>query len=299
MKKLFILFISLAVFANSLFAKPNSSTYNLLNNIDKLSKSMDKSQINGVEGIIPEGKSLRGAFYLLSLTQPDGSNDKLKNIIMEIKSIDLLNDIYSIRMKTVSKIAVGHSCQDSTATISRTENGFIAKVENFTTYACDINGKSSGEIRDMSAKYFDEMAKWYAETITNLCNNTSDEDFAAADAKMMTSLKFYCAVSEIAANKLKSKKWYNEHSIEGLPISGTYYFWGIDESKTDGFAYELNFAFIDDALKSHFFSVLSNNDAYIDLQEDTEVKINGVIRSVKFSDFGNDYKVSSIIIEER
>lgn len=299
MKKFLFVTLSLAVFASSLFAKPNSSTYDLLNSIDKLSKSMDKSEIKGIDGTLPEGKSLRGAFYLLSLTQPDGSNEKLKNIIMEIKSIDLLNDIYTIRMKTMSKMAIGFSCQDSTATISRTDNGFNAKVTVFKTYASDINGKANGEIRDMSAKYFDEMAKWYASEITALCTKVSDEDFAAADSKMLTALKYYCAVSESAANKLKAKKWYNEHPIEGLPISGTYTFWGIDESKTPGFAYELKFSFIDDALQAQFFTVLSNNDSYIDLKEDTAVNINGIIRSVNFRDFGNDYEVSWITIDEQ
>lgn len=297
MKKQLFLCLTLAVFASSLFAK--SPTYNLLDGIDKLSKSLDKSEINGIEGAIPEGKSLRGAFYLLSQTQADSSNEKIKNIIMEVKSIDLLNDVYSIRMRTISKIAIGYSCQDSTATISSIENGFLAKVDKFTTYASDINGKANGEIRAMSAKYFDEMAKWYAETITNLCTTTSEEEFSAADAKMMTTLKYYCAVSEIASNKLKSKKWYNEHPIEGLPVSGNYYFWGIDESKTEGFDYILRFSFIDNALQPHYFSVLSNKDSYIDLKEDTIVEVNGIIRSVKFSDFGNDYSVSSIVIEEK
>ena len=35
------------------------------------------------------------------------------------------------------------------------------------------------------------------------------------------------------------------------------------------------------------------------LLTDTAVNINGVIRSVSYSDFGNDYKVSDIVIEER
>lgn len=297
MKKIVLVSLTLAVFASSIFAKSNSN--GLFNSLDKLSKSMDKSAINGVEGTLPEGKTLRGGFYLLTQVQPEELNEKVKNVIIEIKSIDLLNDSYSLRMKAISKIAIGFSCQDSTVIISKTDKGFISKVEKLTSYACDINGSVNGDVRDMSAKYFDEIAKWYTEEIISLCEKSSDEEFAKADSKLLTTLPCYYAVSNTAGNKLKAKKWYNEHSIEGLPISDTYYFWGIDESKDPDFAYELKFSFFDNELKAHFFSVLSNNDSYIDLKEDTKVKIEGTIRSVKFSDFGNDYKVSNLVIVEK
>ena len=295
MKKIILVTISCAVLASSLFAKSNT----LLGNIEKLSNSLDKTEIKGVEGNLPEGKTLRGAVYLLRDIKPDASDTKVKAILPEIQSIDLMNDVYKIHMKVITKIAIGHSCEESWAAITKTEQGFLVSIEKFKTYACNPDGSTVGDIRDMSAKYFDKLAQWYADSIVELCTNTSDEDFAAADAQMLTNLPYYCDVAKIAANKLKSKKWYNEHSIEGLPVSGKYYFWGIDESKTPGFAYELKFAFFDKNLKSYFFSVLSNNDSYIDLKENTGVEINGVIRSVSFSDFGNDYKVSSIVIEER
>ncbi len=297
MKKILLVSLTLAVFASSLFAKSNSSS--LFNSIDKLAKSLDKSAINGVEGIIPEGKTLRGGFYLLTLVQPEELDGKIKNVIFEIKSIDLLNDSYSLRMKTISKIAIGFSCQDSTVIIAKTDNGFISKVEKLTSYACDINGSANGDVRDMSAKYFDEMAKWYTEEIISLCEKTSDEEFAKADARILTTLPCYYSVSNTAGNKLKAKKWYNEHPIEGLPISDTYYFWSIDESKDPDYAYELKFSFFDNDLHTHFFSVLSNNDSYIDLKENTQIKVEGTIRSVKFSDFGNDYSISNIVIVEK
>ena len=202
-------------------------------------------------------------------------------------------------MKVISKIAIGHSCEESWAAISKSENGFLVKIEKFKTYACNPDGSSVGDIRDMSAKYFDEMAKWYTNEIILLCEKTSDEEFAKADTKLLTTLPYYCAVSSTAGNKLKAKKWYNEHPIEGLAFSDTYSFRSIDESKDPDFAYELKFAFFDTELQVHFFSVLSNNDAYIDLKEDAKVKIEGTIRSVKFNDFGNDYSVSNIIIVEQ
>ena len=297
MKKIVLGSLILAVFANSIFAKPNSNS--LFNNINKLANSMDKTEVKGVEGAIPEGKTLRGGFYLLTQVQPADLGAKIKNVIIDIKSIDLLNDSYSLRMKTVSKIAIGFSCQDSTVTIAKTDNGFISKVEKLTSYACDINGSAIGEVRDMSAKYFNEIAKWHTEEIISLCKKTSDEEFSKADSRLLTTLPCYYAVSNTAGNKLKAKKWYNEHPIEGLPISDTYNFWSIDESKDPDYAYELKFSFFDNDLQAHFFSVLSNNDSYIDLKEVTKVKVEGTIRSVKFSDFGNDYKISNLVIVEK
>lgn len=297
MKKIVLGSLILAVFANSIFAKPNSNS--LFNNINKLANSMDKTEVKGVEGAIPEGKTLRGGFYLLTQVQPEDLGAKIKNVIIDIKSIDLLNDSYSLRMKTVSKIAIGFSCQDSTVTIAKTDNGFISKVEKLTSYACDINGSAIGEVRDMSAKYFNEIAKWHTEEIISLCEKTSDEEFSKADSRLLTTLPCYYAVSNTAGNKLKAKKWYNEHPIEGLPISDTYNFWSIDESKDPDYAYELKFSFFDNDLQAHFFSVLSNNDSYIDLKEGTKVKVEGTIRSVKFSDFGNDYKISNLVIVEK
>lgn len=297
MKKIVLGSLILAVFANSIFAKPNSNS--LFNNINKLANSMDKTEVKGVEGAIPEGKTLRGGFYLLTQVQPADLGAKIKNVIIDIKSIDLLNDSYSLRMKTVSKIAIGFSCQDSTVTIAKTDNGFISKVEKLTSYACDINGSAIGEVRDMSAKYFNEIAKWHTEEIISLCEKTSDEEFSKADSRLLTTLPCYYAVSNTAGNKLKAKKWYNEHPIEGLPISDTNNFWSIDESKDPDYAYELKFSFFDNDLQAHFFSVLSNNDSYIDLKEGTKVKVEGTIRSVKFSDFGNDYKISNLVIVEK
>lgn len=297
MKKIVLGSLILAVFANSIFAKPNSNS--LFNNINKLANSMDKTEVKGVEGAIPEGKTLRGGFYLLTQVQPEDLGAKIKNVIIDIKSIDLLNDSYSLRMKTVSKIAIGFSCQDSTVTIAKTDNGFISKVEKLTSYACDINGSAIGEVRDMSAKYFNEIAKWHTEEIISLCEKTSDEEFSKADSRLLTTLPCYYAVSNTAGNKLKAKKWYNEHPIEGLPISDTYNFWSIDESKDPDYAYELKFSFFDNDLQAHFFSVLSNNDSYIDLKEGTKVKVEGTIHSVKFSDFGNDYKISNLVIVEK
>ena len=211
MKKIVLGSLILAVFANSIFAKPNSNS--LFNNINKLANSMDKTEVKGVEGAIPEGKTLRGGFYLLTQVQPEDLGAKIKNVIMDIKSIDLLNDSYSLRMKTVSKIAIGFSCQDSTVTIAKTDNGFISKVEKLTSYACDINGSAIGEVRDMSAKYFNEIAKWHTEEIISLCEKTSDEEFSKADSRLLTTLPCYYAVSNTAGNKLKAKKWYNEHPI--------------------------------------------------------------------------------------
>ena len=297
MKKIVLGSLILAVFANSIFAKPNSNS--LFNNINKLANSMDKTEVKGVEGAIPEGKTLRGGFYLLTQVQPEDLGAKIKNVIIDIKSIDLLNDSYSLRMKTISKIAIGFSCQDSTVTIAKTDNGFISKVEKLTSYACDINGSAIGEVRDMSAKYFNEIAKWHTEEIISLCEKTSDEEFSKADSRLLTTLPCYYAVSNTAGNKLKAKKWYNEHPIEGLPISDTYNFWSIDESKDPDYAYELKFSFFDNDLQAHFFSVLSNNDSYIDLKEGTKVKVEGTIHSVKFSDFGNDYKISNLVIVEK
>ncbi len=298
MKKILFVIISCAVLASSLFAK-SSSTVRLLGDIEKLANSMDKTAIKGVEGVIPEDKTLRGAVNLLLDIKPDEGDKKINVIQPNLESVDLLNDVYEIRLKVIYKLAIGHACESSYAVISKTENGFSVIIKEYNTYACKADGSVVGDIRDMSAKYFDKLAKWYVDSIIELCEKTSADDFTAADSQMLTYLRAYCEVSETAANKLKAKKWYNEHSIEGLPISGKYYFWGIDESKVPGFAYELNFAFTDKNLKAHFFSVLSNNDEYIDLKEDTGVMINGVIRSVSFSDFGNDYKVSDIVIEER
>ncbi len=207
MKKIFFVTISCAVLASSLFAK-SSSTVRLLGDIEKLANSMDKTAIKGVEGVIPEGKTLRGAVNLLLDIKPDESNTKLKAILPELKSIDFLNDTYKINMKVISKIGIGYSCEESYAVISKTEQGFIVNIENFKTYACKTDGSVVGDIRDMSAKYFDKLAKWYVDSIIELCEKTSADDFTAADSQMLTYLRAYCEVSEIAANKLKAKKWF-------------------------------------------------------------------------------------------
>lgn len=216
----------------------------------------------------------------------------MENTVLKDSTIALIT-FFIFRLKVILRTALAVKIN------SQEKNMKKIVLEKLTSYACDINGSANGDVRDMSAKYFDEIAKWYTEEIISFCEKSSDEEFSKADSKLLTTLPCYYAVSNTAGNKLKAKKWYNEHSIEGLPISDTYYFWGIDESKDPDFAYELKFSFFDNELKAHFFSVLSNNDSYIDLKEDTKVKIEGTIRSVKFSDFGNDYKVSNLVIVEK
>ncbi len=155
MKKILLVTLSCAVLASSLFAKSNS----LLGNIEKMANSLDKTEIKGVEGSLPEGKSLRGAVNLLLDIKPDEGDTKIKAILPELQSVDLLNDSYKVHMKVISKIAIGHSCEESWAAISKSENGFLVKIEKFKTYACNADGSSVGDIRDMSAKYFDKLAQ--------------------------------------------------------------------------------------------------------------------------------------------
>ena len=83
MKKIFLITISCAVLASSLFAKSNS----LLGNIEKLSNSLDKTEIKGVEGTIPEGKTLRGAVNLLLDIKPDASDTKVKAILPDVQQL--------------------------------------------------------------------------------------------------------------------------------------------------------------------------------------------------------------------
>ena len=142
------------------------------------------------------------------------------------------------------------------------------------------------------------QAKGFADGFSKDLNSLSDEEYNQRCEAAYYSLEAQNSVKRYAANKLKAKKWYEKYPLEGHPISITFLFTNIKESKSSGFEYELSGLYGLD--KPILVTVLSNNDDYIDLKSESSITVQGIVKKVDYSgEFSTTYGIESIIIEEQ
>lgn len=275
---------------------------NFLRNLNKTLNMMDNTEIAGTQGTIPEGKNLRSVLYLLT-TKESIEDKKVVGYDVKFESIDLLNDIYTIKSRVIFKNAITLTCQEGIVDITKNENGFLAKTKKFISYNCTSDGekKSGAEVFTMQSKSYDALTQNICKEIQGLFDTCSEDEFKTADGMMLANLPEYCSISKRAGNKLKTKKWYNANKIDGLPVHMICMFAGIDESDLEGYAYKLKAGFYSNEMEVFTITLYSNNDAYIDLKEKADFEVKGTIKEVQFYDYSNiggDYKVSKIVVVE-
>ncbi|MCR5171778.1 MAG: hypothetical protein K6B73_02800 [Treponema sp.] len=296
MKK--VIAVALAAFMSvSVFAGP-------LGNLGKSLLSLDEAK--PATGTLPDNVELLPVVWNLLYAEP-AEGDKTTRQIKNFEKLDVINNEYLFTQVLIFKFGLGLQGQETTIKITGSENNFTVETLDMRTYNVDNNGKK--EILKKSARVSEQNPK--SSWTKNSANVAKELEERAASLKKdgyeqwlekaTYNLTVYAAVGRFSANRLKAKKWYGEHPIEGKKVEKLPFFVSnIDESKKEGYAYKLEgMSVLNKAEDMPFITVYSNNDAYIDLKDDQFIEISGTVEKVNFSsDFEKDYKVKSIVITE-
>ena len=122
--------------------------------------------------------------------------------------------------------------------------------------------------------------------------------------KCYTNLSVQQLAGATAGNKLKAKKWFEAHPIEGKSIQSEFSFKNLAESDKDGYSYKITGSYmsmngVDISLI--FATIYSNDDKCMDFKEGQKISVSGKITKVNYSgtsEFSTKYEISSIVIEE-
>ncbi|MBR1403181.1 MAG: hypothetical protein IJ558_03280 [Treponema sp.] len=257
-------------------------------------------------GTLPADAELLPVVWNFLYAKP-AEGDKTIRQIKKFDKLDVINNDYEFTQVLIYKFGLGLQGQESKLKITGTGNSFTVETLDMRTYNVDKDGKkltSKNSTRDTEqnpksswTKNSANIAKELEERAATLKKDGYDEWLE----KATYNLTVYAAVGRFSANRLKAKKWYGEHPIEGKKLENVpFYVSNIDESKKAGYAYMLKgMSVLNKAEDTPLVTVYSNNDAYIDLKDDQFIEISGTIEKVDFSgDYDKDYKVTAIVITE-
>lgn len=296
MKK--VIAVALAAFMSvSVFAGP-------LGNLGKSLLSSDEAK--PATGTLPDNVELLPVVWNLLYAEP-AEGDKTTRQIKNFGKLDVINNEYLFTQVLIYKFGFGLQGQETKIKITGSENNFTVETLDMRTYNVDKNGKkviSKNSSRDSEQNPKSSWTKNSANVAKELEERAAalkKDGYEQWLEKATYNLTVYAAVGRFSANRLKAKKWYGEHPIEGKKIEKlSFYVSNIDESKKAGYAYKLEgMSVLNKAEDMPLITVYSNNDAYIDLKDDQFIEISGTVEKVNFSsDFEKDYKVKSIDITE-
>ena len=118
----------------------------------------------------------------------------------------------------------------------------------------------------------------------------SQRKYKSLEKKAYSDLQLQIIAGKQAPNKLKAKKWYENHPIEGEEVDVVFNFYSLAESDNSEYAYVLS------GLKDlTVITVYSNNDNYIDYVEGSKVTTKGVVNKVRYSENYDEIKTIEIV----
>ena len=171
------------------------------------------------------------------------------------------------------------------------------QTTSMINYGVDKNWKKITDGTENQRKALEQNSKNVLQSFIDTASKLSDDDYKQWEEKAYCDIWVQQSVSSQAGNKLKAKKWYNAHPIEGKQVSIPCIFADIQESKNDKYAYMLGAVVgMENPILIHFYS---NNDSYIDLKENQSMVISGTVSNVVYSDeYSLEYCIKVITIEE-
>lgn len=278
---------------------PKGSLSDSYSTIVKGINALDSTEVKPVEIEIPEGKDLRVALWAYSHDDV-ATGDRILKCDISLPVCDVINNVYQLKQQLYYKAG------KSGRTISWQEVIVDFKVEDNKAYAqtkvyrtCSVNNKLQRQTDWIDHKNKDKnsFSEAIGKTMTNLLNELND-DYEMWNEKSLYNLEVQNFVGLAASNKLKAKKWYAVHPLEGKEIEVTFIIANIDESKKTSYSYEIGGVYgIENTVLT---KVYTNDDKYIDMNENEMITVKGIVKKVRFSDsdFSTEYRISSIEIEE-
>ena len=267
--------------------------------LSKTLNALSSAKSEAVSGILPEGRELLPVVWKYVYDEPL-LVDKVEKVILRMVKMNPIDNEYIFEQDVVFKSFGGHRMQS--AQVSATQNGQQFTVTTLKMTACTVDGylKPIGERTEIAAKSQTQNSKNIAGEIEKSAKELSEEDYQKWAESAFCSLDVQAAVAVTATNKLKAKKWFSAHSLEGKKTSGSIFVSGVDESKREGYSYKVTgVAHVGEEGKINV-EFHTNDDRYADVESTQTVRISGKVAKVTYtSDYGaRPYGVSGVIVEE-
>ncbi len=289
MKKIFGLLVILGL-STGLFAASSG-----FGSLSKNLKSLDGTKVSAATAELAEGRELFPIVWKWTHNELSVGG-KVVGAQYSLDEMNVFDDTYQITTEVYMKGLIGQLvCQKSVLEITCENNTVSVLTKEMYQYNCDKNLDRTGDIIEEQKSAMNTQAKSFADGFANDSKNLSDEEYNTWSDAAYYNIETQLKISKYAANKLKAKKWYEKHSLVGKTVEFTMLFTDLKESKTNGFEYEAGGLY---GLTP--ITVLSNNDDYIDLKSESNLKIKGVVKDVHYSgDYDTKYEIKWIIIEEQ
>ncbi len=225
MKKILSLMACAVLVCSTLFADEFSS---LTKNLNALSGT----KAAAATGTIPEGKDLLPVLWYNATKEVPG--EKILSRDFQFTEIDAFNEVYSFDYQYSYKFGFMTQTTVCEMKIQRTDSTFQVVTEKMY-----VAGKTPSENRASSQKSMNEIASQFAQILTDYYTKLSQEQYDEVYNEAYTNLYVIASVNEHGTNKIKLKKWFDAHQIQGKEFNSKIYVTKIDESQKEGYAYKI------------------------------------------------------------
>lgn len=289
MKKTIFYAVFIAAIMSNVFAGP-------FGDLGKSLNAFDSSSPEAEEGNIPEGQNLLPIIYRYTHDEV-GKVEKVIASTATLKVANPLEDAYEIETEEYFKYGIGNQCQVSVFTVKKVDGKFQVVTTSVFTYSADKKCNKSGEPIAGSAKKMNAYSKSMVAVLEEVFSMTTGDEYTKWEEAAYSDLEIYRSVAKFAPNRIKAKKWYDSHPLEGKTIEIKFAASSIKESKKKGYSYELSgmlWGTIDTIV--HFYS---NNDDYADLKNGSAVTVKGRVSEIRYSpDHAREFRIEAINVEE-
>lgn len=252
-------------------------------------------------GEIPDGREVFPVIWKYTHSDLTGGDAKVISANANIKRVNVIDNQYTFGLKIIFKFGIGLQCQESNIVVTVDGKSFIVNTERMVTYNVDKNGKRTSDPLDNAAKSLAQNSVNIKNDLEKDLKELSEDDYQKWYNSAFYDIDVQAEISNYAANKLKAKRWYQAHPIEGKDVEFDFFFTSIDESKEPGYAYKLSGMVGFDPEKSILCYFFSNDDKYLDTQDNQFIHVKGNVKKVSYSDsdFYQEYKILSFVVQEK
>lgn len=278
-----------AVITSNVFAGP-------FGDLGKTLNAFDSSAPEVVEGNIPEGQDLLPIIYRYTHDEVV-LGEKIIAATVTLNVANPLEDVYEIESEEYFKYGIGNQCQASVYTVKKVDGKFQVVTSSVLTYSADKKCNKTGEPIAGSAKKMNANSKNVVAALEEMFGKTKDDEYKKWEEAVYSDVDIYRSAAKFAPNRIKAKKWYDSHPLEGKTVEIKFAASGIKESKKQGYSYELSgmlWGTIDTIV--HFYS---NNDEYADLKTGSAVTVKGKVSEVRYSpERAREFRIEAIHVAE-
>ena len=295
MKKISCLWLVFTLLVVKVFSGPFGDLAKSLN-------SLDSRPVEAMEGTFPDGKDLFPILWKYVYDEPvlEGKTlggEKTLGFSAKLNKYNVITNSFVFTQQVTYKFGINLQMQESVVSVTQEGNKIKVQTSSFRTFGVDKTGKKTTDGVEAGKKLMEQNSSNIMQSLIDTALNISQDDYKVWEEKAYSNIWVQQSVALDAGNKLKAKKWYNAHPLEGKNVCISCIFTDIKESKNDKYEYMIGAVVgMENPIIIYFYS---NNDSYIDLKTNQSMEITGTITKVNYSgEYSSDYCIESLVIEE-